>query len=158
MRVAFILNGVVIGIGAAHDGGLIFSPNDAGVAVVDLTDDIAAAIGDLYNASNKTFSTAPTPDPAPDPVEWLIDVGPFMDRFGVAKMAVLTSADVTVKAIMTDMFARKWIDLKRADVPAALSIIGAVVPGVTAELISHILTAPVSAEENLALRKSFFNN
>ena len=37
--------------------------------------------------------------PVADPAEWFIDLGPFYDRFGAAKMAVLTSTDAGVKAI-----------------------------------------------------------
>ena len=37
----------------------------------------------------------------------LIDIGPFFDRFGVAKMAVLMSSDPVVQAILRDVQARK---------------------------------------------------
>lgn len=99
----------------------------------------------------------PEPPPAPiDPCEWLIDTGAFYDRFGAAKMAVLTSQDVGVKAIITDVAIRKWIDLQRADVAQSLAYIGSVVPSVDATLQASILTTPVSAVENLALRKLYF--
>ena len=97
--------------------------------------------------------------PAPpevDPTTWFIDIGPFYDRFGAAKMAVLTSTDAGVKAIMADIQIRKWIDLQRADVISSLAYVGSVVPSVTGALQTAILTTPVSAEENLALRKSYF--
>ena len=100
------------------------------------------------------------PDDAPvvvDPTAWFIDIGPFMDRFVTAKMAVLTSADVNVKAIIQDMMARKWIDLQRADVATSLGYIGSVVAALTPALQTAILTAPVSAEENRALRKLYFS-
>lgn len=92
-----------------------------------------------------------------DPSEWFIDIGPFYDRFGAAKMAVLTSADPGVKAIMADVQIRKWIDLQRADVISALAYIGSKVPLVDAALQTHILTTPVSPEENLALRRLYFS-
>jgi hypothetical protein len=104
--------------------------------------------------------TAPVPFVPPamvDPCEWLIDIGPFFDRFGATKMAVLTSADAGVKAIMQDVQVRKWIDLKRADVASSLAYIGSVVPSVTAALRTAILTTPVTTEENLALRKLYFS-
>ena len=99
-------------------------------------------------------------EPAPvvvDPCEWLIDIGPFFDRFGAAKLAVLTSADATVKAILQDIQVRKWIDLKRADVASSLAYVGTKVPAVDAAMQAAILTTPVAAADNLALRKMFFS-
>ncbi len=93
---------------------------------------------------------------AVNPVEWLIDIGPFFDRFGAAKMAVLTSTDAGVKAILADTQVRKWIDLQRADVAQSVAYIGSVVAAVTPALQTAILTTPVSPEENLALRKLYF--
>ena len=99
-----------------------------------------------------------TPAPTPvNPTEWLIDVGPFYDRFGAAKMAVLTSTDAGVKAIMADVQIRKWIDLQRADVATSLTYIGSVVAALTPAIQTAILTTPVSAEDNLALRKLYFS-
>ena len=95
--------------------------------------------------------------PAANPTEWLIDVGQFFDRFGAAKMAVLTSTDPGVKAILADTQVRKWIDLQRADVAQSVAYIGTVVAAVTPALQTAILTTPVSPEENLALRKQFFS-
>jgi len=57
---------------------------------------------------------------ASNPTEWLIDIGPFFDRFGAAKMGILMSSNATVKAILSDLQVRKWIDLKRADVADGL--------------------------------------
>lgn len=97
-----------------------------------------------------------TPPVVVDPCEWLIDIGPFFDRFGAAKLAVLTSADATVKAILQDIQVRKWIDLKRADVASSLAYVGTKVPSVDATLQAAILNTPVAAADNLALRKMFF--
>lgn len=99
---------------------------------------------------------APVPTPV-DPTEWLIDIGPFYDRFGAAKMAVLTSTDAGVKAILSDVAIRKWLDLQRVDVASSLAYIGSVLPSVTGPLQASILTTPVTAEENLALRKLYFS-
>lgn len=94
--------------------------------------------------------------PPVDPCAWLIDLGPFYDRFGAAKMAVLTSTDTGVKAIIADLNIRKWVDLKRADVTTGLAYVGSKVPEVTVNLQTTILTTPVGAEENRALRKLYF--
>lgn len=92
-----------------------------------------------------------------DPTAFYIDIGPFYDRFKTAKMAVLTSPDAGVKAIMADVQIRKWIDLQRADVAQSLTYIGSVVAALTPAIQAEILTTPVSAEENLALRKLYFS-
>lgn len=96
-------------------------------------------------------------EPAPvNPTEWLIDIGPFFDRFGPAKMAVLTSTDAGVKAILADTQVRKWIDLQSPDVAQSVAYIGSVVSAVTPALQTAILTTPVTPAENLALRKLYF--
>lgn len=90
--------------------------------------------------------------------EWLIDIGPFFDRFGAAKMAVLTSTSPIVQALITDITVRKWVDLQRADVGQGIdAIIAAGVAGVDSTLKTAILTTPVAADENLALRRLFFS-
>ena len=95
--------------------------------------------------------------PAPDPTEWLIDVGPFFDRFGTAKLAVLSSSDAAVRALVADLQVRKWIDLNRADVAHGIDLlISKSIPGLDAARKSAILTTPVQPVENLALRKAYF--
>lgn len=89
--------------------------------------------------------------------ERLIDIGPFFDRFGSAKMAVLTSTDPGVQAIIKDTQIRKWIDLSLPEVAQSIAYIGTKVPAVTAEMQEAILLTPVSANENLALRKLYFS-
>ena len=91
------------------------------------------------------------------PWEWLIDIGPFFDRFGPAKMAVLTSSDVGVQAIIKDTQVRKWLDLKLPEIASAVAYIGTKVPALTAELQQSILNTPVEEKENLALRKLYFS-
>ena len=85
--------------------------------------------------------------------EWFIDIGPFMDRFGANKIPILASADATVRAVTQDMIARKWIDLQRDDVGTAIDLL--ISKGFTLDKTA-ILTTPVEAEENLALRKLYF--
>ena len=97
-----------------------------------------------------------TPPVVVNPCEWLIDLGPFYDRFGAAKMPVLTSPDATVKAIIADCNIRKWIDLENPDVASGLAYIGTVVAALTPAIQTAILTTPVTAEENRALRRVYF--
>ena len=99
-----------------------------------------------------------TPVQAPaQPWEWLIDIGSFFDRFGSAKMAVLTSSDAGVQAILKDTQVREWIDLKHPDVASSIAYISTKVPSVTQELQESILNTPVAETENLALRKLYFS-
>ena len=47
------------------------------------------------------------PEPTPvDPALWRIDVGSFFDRFGEAKLAVLSSENSVVKAMIMDASVR----------------------------------------------------
>lgn len=104
------------------------------------------------------YAEPPAPEaPVPSATEWLIDIGPFFDRFGAAKMAVLTTADAGVKAILSDLQVRKWIDLQRPDVAQGLAYVGTKVAAVTEALQDDILTTPVQPAENLALRKLYFS-
>lgn len=99
-----------------------------------------------------------TPAPAPvNQTEWLIDIGSFFDRLGAAKIAVLTSADPGVQAIIKDTQIRKWLDLSLPEVAQSVAYVGTKVPAVTAELQAAILTTPVAPAENLALRKLYFS-
>lgn len=109
-----------------------------------------------YPGAWRVVQEAPEPDAA-NPAEWLIDIGPFFDRFGAAKMAVLTSADAGVQAILKDTQIRKWLDLRLPEVAQSVAYVGSKVPAVTAELQAAILTTPVASSENLALRKLYFS-
>jgi hypothetical protein len=112
---------------------------------------------DHYPEGN--YRQAPdTPVQVPaQPWEWLIDIGSFFDRFGAAKMAVLTSSDAGVQAILKDTQVRQWIDLKHPDVASSIAYIGTKVPALTAKLQSAIFNTPVAETENLALRKLYFS-
>lgn len=111
--------------------------------------------GWLYDRESGGFS--PAPPPSPPAYKWYLDLGPFYDRFGAAKLAVLTATDPGVKAIIADLNIRKWVDLARPDVASALQYVGTQVPALTAELQTEILTTPVADHENLALRKLYFS-
>ena len=46
-----------------------------------------------------------------DPTRWRIYVGSFFDRFGVAKLAILSDPDPVVQAVIKDASVRNYIDL-----------------------------------------------
>lgn len=52
-----------------------------------------------------------------------IDVGPFFDRFGAKTLAITSSADAQVQGLITILLPRKYVDLKRPDLPAMLDIL-----------------------------------
>jgi len=97
----------------------------------------------------------PIPE-SPKPWEWLIDIGPFFDRFGAAKMAVLTSSDLGVQAIIKDTQVRKWLDLRLPEIAQSVMYVASKVPAVTVEIQNNVLHTPVAEHENLALRKLYF--
>ena len=145
MKYAIIENGIVANVALA--GGPI-APNWVETEEA----------GPGWNYSNGVFAAPviPAPPVVVDHCEWLLDLGPFYDRFGAAKMPVLTSPDATVKAIIADCNVRKWIDLQNPDVANGLAYIGSVVAALTPAIQAAILTTPVAAEENRALRKLYF--
>lgn len=146
MYYAQITNGIVTAVSE-----LAGEINAANMVQIDGLD--PSLLGKAYEAGEFVDVVQPV---VADPCEWLIDKGPFFDRFGAAKMTVLTSNDAVIKAILLDIGARHWIDLKRADVASSLAYVGTKVPAVDAAMQAAILTTPVAAADNLALRKLYF--
>lgn len=144
MYYAQLNNGVVCAV--TETAAPIDSPNMIALESFD-----ASLLGHTYAAGVFTAPEAPA-----DPCQHLIDLGPFYDRAAGAKMAILTSTDATVKAIIGDLNIRKWVDLTRPDVASALTYIGSVVPALTPAIQAAMLATPVAAVENLALRKLYF--
>ncbi len=114
-------------------------------------------------SDNVTFLPPATPI---DPCAWLIDIGPFTDRFGASKTAIDFSTDPVIMAFDKDLSRRKWIDLQDPRVAAVLTYLtGATVAGlgtlatplITGAQKTAILTAPVATAENLALRRAYFS-
>lgn len=89
------------------------------------------------------------------PYKWKLDVGAFFDRFGTAKIAILSSQDSTVQAIVRDCLTRHWIDLKQDTTKEGL--LALVSLGlITSSVSDNILSTPASNYENSALRKLFY--
>lgn len=150
MRIATIENNVVTNIIL---GDQSFVDSLTGVFVI--VDEITCNIGDYWNGVS--FAPPAPPPEAPPPVwEHYIDIGPFFDRFGVAKMQVLLSTDPMVQAILRDVQVRKWVDLTREDVATALAYISSIIPALTPEIIANVIHLPVEDAENMALRKQYF--
>lgn len=162
MEYALIKNGTVQNVIVADEAFVaqIASEWDH-IERIDTPAEQALGVGMGWGWDGTQFVAPPAPPAPPPPAppiwQWYIDIGPFYDRFGAAKMAVLTSADPALKAILSDLNIRKWVDLERSDVAQALAYVGSVVPSVDATLQSAILTTPVADIENLALRKLYFS-
>lgn len=154
MSIAVIENNVVVNLVCYDESNLQSSiehlESKGYICVVSTV----ARIGDTWDGTN--FITPPPPPPPVDPAEWLIDIGPFFDRFQNKKLSILMSSDATVKAIVTDVQVRKWIDLERNDVAQAMDVL--VVKGlIDVTEKTNILTTPVQPHEQLALRKTYFS-
>ena len=111
-----------------------------------------------YPGRWRVVETPEPPAPAAPVWEWYIDIGPFFDRFGAAKMPVLTSADVGVQAILKDTQIRKWLDLRLPEIERVVQYIASKVPALTAELQDQIVSTKPVEHENLALRKLYFSS
>ena len=71
-------------------------------------------------------TAAPRPswsDPALSDQYFWLDVGPFFDRFGAKALAITSSTDPQVQGIITLILPRKYVHLKRADLPAMLDLL-----------------------------------
>jgi hypothetical protein len=91
-----------------------------------------------------------------DPAINLIDVGSFFDRFGASKMAILTSQDIVIKAMILDITVRPYIDLTNQDLITGLGYITTVLPQFTTAKVTEILTTPITYEESSVLRRLYF--
>ena len=161
MEYALIKSGTVQNVIVADEAFIAaVTPEWDHIERIDTPAEQALGVGIGWGWDGANFvAPAPTiPEPQPAPAwEWLIDIGPFFDRFGTAKMAVLTSSDVGVQAIIKDTQIRKWLDLKLPEIASAVKYVGTKVPAVTQELQQSILNTPVAETENLALRKLYFS-
>lgn len=91
-------------------------------------------------------AVAPTSWDDVPPEYWHIDIGPFFDRFGQKALTITSSEDNVVKGLLTLILPRKYIDLKRADMPQMLGIL--VSKGlITAAEKQAVLTNPTTEYE-----------
>lgn len=89
------------------------------------------------------------PEPTPvDPALWRIDVGSFFDRFGDAKLAILSSENAIVKAMITDASVRKYIALseRKDELAQMLALLQSLVPGISLDVAAILETEPTDAE------------
>lgn len=119
-------------------------------------------VGELYQADGvtKRFAWSDYVEAAPaEPWAWFIDHGPFFNRFGPFKGAILASAHPVIQAVVKDAQSRKWIDLQDPEVADSIDMIidtGAI-PGLDEDVKNAVLTTPVALEHNFALRKLYFS-
>ena len=89
------------------------------------------------------------PEPTPvDPALWRIDVGSFFDRFGEAKLAILSSDNTVVKAMIMDASVRKYIALveRKDELTQMLGLLQTLVPGISLDVAAILETEPTDAE------------
>ena len=91
---------------------------------------------------------APEQLPVVDPALWRIDVGSFFDRFGDAKLPILSSENTIVKAMITDASVRKYIALieRKDELAQMLGLLQSLVPGINLDVAAILETQPTDAE------------
>lgn len=123
-----------------------------------------------YHAGDFT-EVIETPPVVVDPCEWLVDTGPWKDRFDTfgypglrGIVLALGRTNDTCYAANADLVGRKYVDLKsrRAELLAVLASIAAVVvaagfPEFTLAMRTAMVDPPAEPEENAALRKDYFS-
>lgn len=93
--------------------------------------------------------TPPVVEPAPvDPAKWRIWVGAFFDRFGAAKIAILSSENAIVQALIKDAGVRKYIGLveRKAELTQMLGLLQSLVAGISLDVAAILETEPTAEE------------
>lgn len=86
----------------------------------------------------------------------LIDVGSFFDRFGAAKVEVLSSTVPLIAALVKDAQVRHWVNLADPAVGQGIDLIISV-GGIAGIDKNAILNNPVLPAEQLVLKKLYFS-
>ena len=98
-----------------------------------------------YDRFNHALAVDP---PAPDTSNdaWRIYVGSFFDRFGAQKIAILSSDDAVVQALIKDASVRKYIGLKerRDDLAQMIGVLQA--KGFALDATAILDTVPTDEE------------
>lgn len=66
---------------------------------------------DMVDYDHTAYDPEAPPTPTADPSRWRIYVGSFFDRFGAAKLGILSDTDPVVQAVIKDASVRNYIDL-----------------------------------------------
>ena len=90
----------------------------------------------------------PEQPPVSDQALWRIDVGSFFDRFGEAKLAILSSENTIVKAMIADASVRKYIALieRKEELTQMLGLLQSLVPGISLDAAAILETVPTNEE------------
>ena len=83
-----------------------------------------------------------------DPASWRIYVGAFFDRFGADKIAILSSDNAIVQALIKDAGVRQYIGLmeRKAELTQMLGLLQSLVPGVSLDVAAILETEPTDEE------------
>lgn len=124
MKYALIKNGVVENIIVADEQFIATLTDYDHIEALDAPEEQrVAGPGWLYDAETGLFSEPVMQEPDPEPVKRHISVGAFYDRFGAAKLSILTDTNSLVQALIRDASVRSFIDLDRPDLLAGLQLL-----------------------------------
>ena len=86
--------------------------------------------------------------PVIDPANWRIYVGAFFDRFGEDKIAILSSDNAIVQALIKDASVRQYIGLveRKDELTQMLGLLQTLVPGVALDVTAILETVPTDEE------------
>jgi hypothetical protein len=146
MNYARIIDGVAVDV--SPNPSEQFHP-DIAADFVPVPDEVRPQwrlVEDQWQAPPEPVAPEPEPELTWDntPAEyWWIGVGAFFDRFGAKALAVTSSEDPVVKGLITLILPRKYVDLKREDLPVLMAVL--VDKGLITEGdLDRILTAPTT--------------
>lgn len=96
-------------------------------------------------------------DPPAEDTTYLVDVGPFFDRFEAAQLAVLSHTDPMLRAFIESCKVRKWIYTKHPFVAMGVDrVISLGIAGVDAAMKARIMDTPARYSEQESLLKLYF--
>ena len=83
-----------------------------------------------------------------DPAVWRIYVGAFFDRFGEDKIAILSSENAIVQALIKDASVRQYIGLveRKDELTQMLGLLQTLVSGISLDVTAILETEPTDAE------------
>ena len=117
-----------------------------GKVVYAYTADEAVDWPDYPFASFNHNLVIPVETPETTDAEWRIYVGAFFDRFGSEKIAILSSEDAVVQALIKDASVRQYIGLRERRDELAQMLAVLIAKGFTLDTVAILDTEPTDAE------------
>ena len=94
-----------------------------------------------------------------EPAPWdnLLDVDAYIQRFGMAKTALLTSDNIHARAHLAELQFKPWVDVTDDALKSTLETLASVIPELTLEIVDSILSTDIKDFEQRILRQRYYS-